>query len=155
MERIDGLQSDALPRAAIKLSGAEHLALLSHCRPKALVVEYHLWRAMARADGFAELVCSNSFRSAALENAVGVIKEEMRRTGGALIRFADEARVPAGGALAVDRDNFADSVTRSLEAEPLLWALAALAPIRLLWGPLEDLLTAQTAAVAEHPTDED
>lgn len=66
------------------------------------------------SDGFAELVCSNSFRSSALENAVGVIKEEMRRIGGRLIAFADQARVPAGDALAVDRRIFSELVTAAV-----------------------------------------
>lgn len=71
-------------------------------------------------DEYAELVCSNSFRSSSLENAVGVIKEEMRRAGGALIRFADEARVPAGDALAVDRKRFSAMVTEAVRRHPLI-----------------------------------
>lgn len=70
------------------------------------------------SDDFAELVCSNSFRGAALENAVGAIKEEMRRIGGQLIRIGDACAVPAGGALAVDRDRFSAEVTRRLRAHP-------------------------------------
>lgn len=64
----------------------------------------------------AELVCSNSFRGDAALNAVGLIKEEMRRAGGVLMDVAREAAVPAGGALAVDRDVFADEVTRRIDA---------------------------------------
>jgi len=71
-------------------------------------------------DEYAELVCSNSFRSSALNNAVGVIKEEMRTLGGRLIRMADECRVPAGDALAVDRDRFSAMVTAAIRAEPLI-----------------------------------
>jgi hypothetical protein len=56
---------------------------------------------------FAELVCSNSFRAAALENAVGILKEEMRLLGSLIMTCADKTRVPAGGALAVDRELFA------------------------------------------------
>lgn len=70
------------------------------------------------ADGYAELVCSNSFRSSSHSNAVGVIKEEMRLAGGALIHFADAARVPAGDALAVDRERFSALVTDAVRAEP-------------------------------------
>ena len=70
------------------------------------------------SDHYAELVCSNSFRSNALDSAVGVIKEEMRRIGGRLIRFADTHRVPAGGALAVDRARFSRAVTDALRGEP-------------------------------------
>ena len=68
----------------------------------------------------AELVCSNSFRGAQLENAVGLLKEEMRRLGSLVIQVADATRVPAGGALAVDRKRFAMGVTEALEAHPLI-----------------------------------
>src|SRR5881394_2087961 len=60
-----------------------------------------------KTDGLAELVCSNSFRGDKLDNAVGLLKEEMRRLGSLIMRCADEARVPAGAALAVDREQFA------------------------------------------------
>ncbi len=63
---------------------------------------------------FAELVCSNSLRGAALENAVGLLKEEMRRLGSLIIEAADATRVPAGGALAVDRNGFSKFITRRL-----------------------------------------
>jgi methylenetetrahydrofolate--tRNA-(uracil-5-)-methyltransferase len=63
---------------------------------------------------FAELVCSNSFRAAALENAVGILKEEMRLLGSLIMTCADKTRVPAGGALAVDRELFAACVTEKL-----------------------------------------
>ena len=71
-------------------------------------------------DRLAELVCSNSFRADQVENAVGLLKEEMRRLGSLVIRVADETRVPAGGALAVDRARFAQGVTAALEREPLV-----------------------------------
>ncbi|MGO9603780.1 MAG: methylenetetrahydrofolate--tRNA-(uracil(54)-C(5))-methyltransferase (FADH(2)-oxidizing) TrmFO [Candidatus Binataceae bacterium] len=67
---------------------------------------------------FAELVCSNSLRNASLETAVGVLKEEMRRLGSLLILAADRARVPAGSALAVDRDDFSGFITATLEEHP-------------------------------------
>ena len=73
-----------------------------------------------RTDHLAELVCSNSFRGAQLENAVGLLKEEMRRLGSLVIRVADDTRVPAGGALAVDRERFAKGVTAALESHPLV-----------------------------------
>ena len=62
-------------------------------------------------DQFAELVCSNSFRGDRLSNAVGLLKEEMRILGSLIMKCADETRVPAGGALAVDRDSFSGLVT--------------------------------------------
>lgn len=69
---------------------------------------------------FAELVCSNSLRAANIENAVGLLKEEMRRLGSLIMQKADEHQVPAGGALAVDRDGFAAAVTEALKANPLV-----------------------------------
>ncbi len=68
--------------------------------------------------GFAELVCSNSLRGAGLENAVGVLKEEMRRLHSVIMAAADATRVPAGGALAVDRHGFSDYVTAKVSQHP-------------------------------------
>lgn len=67
---------------------------------------------------FAELVCSNSLRSNQLTNGVGLLKEEMRRFDSLIIRIADETQVPAGGALAVDRENFSKQVTEVLSNHP-------------------------------------
>ena len=69
---------------------------------------------------FAELVCSNSMRAGNIENAVGLLKEEMRRLGSLIMQKADEHQVPAGGALAVDRDGFAAAVTEAVKANPLV-----------------------------------
>src|SRR5688572_18415551 len=66
----------------------------------------------------AELVCSNSFRSSAPTNAVGLLKQEMALLQSLVIRCGDEARVPAGDAFAVDRDRFSAAVTRAIESEP-------------------------------------
>jgi methylenetetrahydrofolate--tRNA-(uracil-5-)-methyltransferase len=68
----------------------------------------------------AELVCSNSLRAASVENAVGLLKEEMARLGSIVVACARECAVPAGGALAVDRDRFADAVERRIEGHPLI-----------------------------------
>jgi len=74
-----------------------------------------------QGEGLAELVCSNSFRSDDPEgNAVGLLHEEMRRAGSLILAAADRHKVPAGGALAVDRVGFSDAVTAALEAEPLV-----------------------------------
>src|SRR6185312_93542 len=74
-----------------------------------------------KTDGLAELVCSNSLRSDDAEtNAVGLLHEEMRRAGSLILAAADAHKLPAGGALAVDRDLFAATVTERLEAEPLV-----------------------------------
>ena len=69
---------------------------------------------------FAELVCSNSLRAANIENAVGLLKEEMRRLGSLIMEAADATAVPAGGALAVDRHAFSGRVTEVLESHPLV-----------------------------------
>ena len=74
-----------------------------------------------RSDGLAELVCSNSFRSDdAANNAVGLLHAEMRRLGSLIMRAADANQVPAGGALAVDRDGFSAAVTKALHEHPLI-----------------------------------
>jgi methylenetetrahydrofolate--tRNA-(uracil-5-)-methyltransferase len=74
-----------------------------------------------KTDGLAELVCSNSFRSDdATSNAVGVIHAEMRLAGSLIMRSADAHQVPAGGALAVDRDGFSDAVTATIAGHPLI-----------------------------------
>ncbi len=74
-----------------------------------------------RTDGFAELVCSNSFRSDDAEtSAVGLIHEEMRRAGSLIMRMGDMHRLPAGSALAVDRNGFSAAVSAALMAEPLI-----------------------------------
>ena len=70
------------------------------------------------SEKFAELVCSNSLRAAALSNAVGLLKEEMRRRSSLIMEAADATRVPAGGALAVDRELFAEYITEKLRACP-------------------------------------
>jgi len=72
------------------------------------------------SEDLAELVCSNSLRAAGLGNAVGLLKEEMRRLGSLVIEAADETAVPAGGALAVDRQAFARRVTETVEAHPAI-----------------------------------
>src|SRR5436305_6149955 len=74
-----------------------------------------------RTDGLAELVCSNSFRSDdPANNAVGLLHAEMRRLGSLIMSAADANQVPAGGALAVDRDGFSNAVTRALNDHPLI-----------------------------------
>src|SRR6201992_200866 len=74
-----------------------------------------------RTDGLAELVCSNSFRSDdSANNAVGLLHAEMRRLGSLVMRAADSHQVPAGGALAVDREGFSAAITQALAAHPLI-----------------------------------
>ena len=74
--------------------------------------------AVHKTDRLAELVCSNSFRGDKLDNAVGLLKEEMRRLGSLVCGRRRDARVPAGAALAVDRNRFADAVTAAVTITP-------------------------------------
>ena len=94
------------------------------------------------SEQLAELVCSNSFRGDRLTNAVGLLKEEMRVMGSLIIRCADATRVPAGGALAVDRDSFSALVTRNILEHPLIELVRQEAatipegPVIIATGPL-------------------
>jgi methylenetetrahydrofolate--tRNA-(uracil-5-)-methyltransferase len=102
--------------------------------------------AVHKTDRLAELVCSNSFRGDKLDNAVGLLKEEMRRLGSLVMRAAEASRVPAGAALAVDRDRFAASITAALSDHPLVTIVreestevpesSAGAPVIVATGPL-------------------
>jgi methylenetetrahydrofolate--tRNA-(uracil-5-)-methyltransferase len=113
--------------------------------------------AVHKTDGLAELVCSNSFRGDKLDNAVGLLKEEMRRLGSLIMRAADEARVPAGAALAVDRDVFSSRVTEAIGSHPLISIRrgevtsipsGADGPVIIATGPLtSDALSAEIAAL--------
>ncbi len=103
---------------------------------------------------FAELVCSNSFRGARLSNAVGLLKEEMRRADSLIMRAADSHSVPAGGALAVDRKGFSREVTETLENHPLVEVERREvteipeAPVIIASGPLtSDALAERIAAL--------
>ena len=73
-----------------------------------------------KSDKFAELICSNSLRAASIENAVGLLKEEMRRFDSIIMEAADNTKVEAGGALAVDREAFAEYVTKKISEHPLI-----------------------------------
>lgn len=102
------------------LAGAEVAYQLASRGVKVTLIEQKpLRRTPAQhSDQLCELVCSNSFRGAALSNAIGLLKEEMRRAGSLIMRAADATRVPAGGALAVDRDLFSAYVTKELDDSP-------------------------------------
>src|SRR2546421_6614514 len=71
-----------------------------------------------QTSNLAELVCSNSFRSSAVSNAVGLLKQEMALLDSLVVRCGEEARVPAGDAFAVDRERFAAAVTNAIASEP-------------------------------------
>jgi methylenetetrahydrofolate--tRNA-(uracil-5-)-methyltransferase len=104
------------------LAGAEAAyRLLTHGYPVTLYEMKPQKRTPAhKGDGFAELVCSNSLRSDRTVNAVGLLKEEMRTLGSLVMQAADATRVPAGGALAVDREGFSAYITEKLLAFPNL-----------------------------------
>jgi methylenetetrahydrofolate--tRNA-(uracil-5-)-methyltransferase len=110
-------------------------------------------------DALCELVCSNSFRGAALSNAVGLLKEELRRGGSLVMQCADRTAVPAGGALAVDRERFSAEVTARIDAHSKITRTSAVVtdipdgPVIIATGPLTgDALAAKIAALvgAEH-----
>ena len=71
-----------------------------------------------KSEKFAELVCSNSLRAASVTNGVGLLKEEMRRCGSLIMEAADKTAVPAGAALAVDREKFSDYITEKIKNHP-------------------------------------
>ena len=113
-------------------------------------------------DALCELVCSNSLRGAALANAVGLLKEELRRAGSLILQCADIAKVPAGGALAVDREVFARTVTDRITNHPRITLrhdivtvvpeATAEAPVILATGPLTgDALAADLARISGTP----
>jgi methylenetetrahydrofolate--tRNA-(uracil-5-)-methyltransferase len=105
-----------------------------------------------KSPGFAELVCSNSLKAEHLSNASGLLKAELRAMDSLILRCAESSRVPAGGALAVDRDRFSDRVTSALEDHPLVQIERGLvseipdAPAIVATGPLTD--PALTDAIA-------
>jgi methylenetetrahydrofolate--tRNA-(uracil-5-)-methyltransferase len=114
--------------------------------------------AVHQTDRLAELVCSNSFRGDKLDNAVGLLKEEMRRLGSLVMRAAEASRVPAGAALAVDRERFAELVTRAVTDHPLITIVreevtsipdsTEAEPVIVATGPLTSaLLSADIAAL--------
>lgn len=138
--------------AAWQLAEAGVPVILHEMRPVRPTDAHH-------TDKCAELVCSNSFRSDDKEyNAVGLIHDEMRRAGSIIMRCADEHKVPAGGALAVDREGFSAAVTTALENHPLItmergeidglppveWEHTIIATGPLTSGPLAEAIRTET-----------
>ncbi|WP_417823734.1 methylenetetrahydrofolate--tRNA-(uracil(54)-C(5))-methyltransferase (FADH(2)-oxidizing) TrmFO [Thalassospira lucentensis] len=138
--------------AAWQLAEAGVPVILHEMRPVRPTDAHH-------TDKCAELVCSNSFRSDDKEyNAVGLIHDEMRRAGSIIMRCADEHKVPAGGALAVDREGFSAAVTAALENHPLIilergeidglppveWEHTIIATGPLTSGPLAEAIRTET-----------
>jgi len=114
--------------------------------------------AVHKTDRLAELVCSNSFRGDKLDNAVGLLKEEMRRLGSLVMRAADANRVPAGAALAVDRERFSQAVTDAVRSHPMITLVReeiplipqdpSMYPLIIATGPLtSDSLSRDIAAL--------
>jgi methylenetetrahydrofolate--tRNA-(uracil-5-)-methyltransferase len=114
--------------------------------------------AVHKTDRLAELVCSNSFRGDKLDNAVGLLKEEMRRLDSIVMRAAEANRVPAGAALAVDREGFSCAVTDAIHGHPLITVVreevpripadGSMYPLIIATGPLtSDTLSADIAAM--------
>jgi methylenetetrahydrofolate--tRNA-(uracil-5-)-methyltransferase len=112
--------------------------------------------AVHKTDRLAELVCSNSFRGDKLDNAVGLLKAEMRKLGSLVMQAADASRVPAGAALAVDRERFASAITDAIEGHPLITLVRGEitgipesrdeSPVVIATGPLtSDALAAEIA----------
>jgi methylenetetrahydrofolate--tRNA-(uracil-5-)-methyltransferase len=142
------------------LAGAEAAWQAASCGVGVVVHEMRPVRptAVHKTQQLAELVCSNSFRGDKLDNAVGLLKEEMRRLGSLIMRMADVHRVPAGAALAVDREGFSRAVTGAIESHPLITVVreeitripddASWFPLVIATGPLtSDALSAEIAAL--------
>jgi methylenetetrahydrofolate--tRNA-(uracil-5-)-methyltransferase len=147
------------------LAGSEAAWQAASLGVRVVVHEMRPVRATAvhKTDRLAELVCSNSFRGDKLDNAVGLLKEEMRRLGSLVMRAADESRVPAGAALAVDRDRFSQAITDAIAAHPLISVVReevpripddpSMFPLIVATGPLTSAsLSADVAALvgSEH-----
>ena len=137
------------------LAGSECALALAGAGIRVVLLEHKpVARTPAQSsDSFCELVCSNSFRGASLANAVGLLKEEMRRLGSQVMATAEETRVPAGGALAVDRDRFSAAMSEKLRSHPLIEIRSELVerlpsarPLVVATGPLTgDALAADIA----------
>ena len=121
--------------AAWQLANRGIEVVLYEMKPKKMTPAHH-------SEDFAELVCSNSFRGDRLENAVGLLKEELRRVGSLIMECAEDTRVEAGGALAVDRQGFAKLVTEKIRNHPNITVIAEEVtevpegPVIIATGPL-------------------
>ena len=139
------------------LAGCEAAFQLAERGVEVLLVEMkpHRRTPAQTSDHLAEMVCSNSMRGAALGNAVGLLKEELRRAGSLALRCADLTAVPAGGALAVDRERFGIEMTRAITEHPRIrlehrevTEIPADRPVILATGPLTTDGLAQSLAAA-------
>ena len=133
--------------AAWQLANRGIQVVLYEMKPKKMTPAHH-------SSDFAELVCSNSFRGDRLENAVGLLKEELRRCGSLILQCAEATRVEAGGCLAVDREGFARMVTEKVRNHPNITIVEEEVteipegPVIIASGPLTS--DALSAAIAEY-----
>lgn len=116
------------------------------CRVMLYEMKPELFSPAHKSQNLAELVCSNSLRSDSLENASGVLKEEMRRLGSLIVEQAEKTRVPAGGALAVDRERFSENITKKLEGH---------SGITVVRGEVKQLPRDKTVIIASGPLTSD
>jgi methylenetetrahydrofolate--tRNA-(uracil-5-)-methyltransferase len=151
------MPKDSVSVIGAGLAGSEAAWQLAQRGIQVLLVDMkpHCKTPAHHADTFAELVCSNSLRGNRLENAPGLLKQELRLLGSLLMQVADQTRVPAGGALAVDRERFSTLVTQALVHHPYIKAESRLvdclpdAPCIIATGPLtEGCLADQIAGLA-------
>lgn len=98
-----------------------------------------------KSAGFAELICSNSLKAARINSAAGLLKEEMRRMDSLLVACADKTAVPAGGALAVDRDRFSELVTKAITEHP---------NIEVMHGEVTEIPAEGVTVIGKRPADE-
>lgn len=126
------------------LAGCEAAWQAAKCGAEVILCEMKPQKRSAahKSDNFAELVCSNSLRADGIHNAVGLLKEEMRRMGSLIMECADATRVPAGGALAVDREGFSQMVTDKIKECP---------NIEIQYGEVEKIDTSEYTIVAAGP----
>ncbi|RMH52846.1 MAG: methylenetetrahydrofolate--tRNA-(uracil(54)-C(5))-methyltransferase (FADH(2)-oxidizing) TrmFO [Zetaproteobacteria bacterium] len=145
---MEGAAADSVTVIGAGLAGSEAAWQLAS---RGVEVRLHEMRPQVmtpahRTDRCAELVCSNTFRADTLESAVGLLHEEMRRLDSLIMRCADAARIPAGSALAVDRDRFSALVTEAIDAEPR---------IRRIPGEVREIPDAGLVLIASGPLTSD
>lgn len=123
------------PEAAYQIANAGIKVKLYEQRPQKTTGAHH-------SDKFGELVCSNSLKSNSLENACGLLKEEMRHLNSLIMKAADTSRVEAGQALAVDREGFAQIITNEIKNHP---------NIEIVYGEVEDIIKDEICIIATGP----
>ena len=130
------------------LAGVEAANIITSYGIKVKLYEMkpHKYTPAHKSGNFAELICSNSLKAKRLDSAAGLLKEEMKRLGSLLVPFALETAVPAGGALAVDRENFSLLATKAIENNPL---------IEIIYGEVTEIPTDAITVIATGPLTSD